>query len=235
MAAPSAYGVGAPALAHASWSVGSGIEQMICRIWNTASNTGVSSSRPTPLFSLASASAWTFSTNSTSLSSLSLASDSGPVTRSLVSLIDGPVTKNARYWVISDEMAVTAKTKTGAATVVFFTDFQCPYCRKTHAALTPLVEARRAKVRVVLRHVPLRQHPDARSAARAAICVERIANAVSEDFDRALFEAPDLSEAACEAMAVERGVEGDQLGVVHRGVWPRSAAGCSGTEVVSGT
>src|SRR5262249_9735352 len=49
--------------------------------------------------------------------------------------------------------------------------------------------------------------PDARTAARAAICVERITRPLLEDYVHALFDAQDLSEAACEEMAVERGVD----------------------------
>jgi protein-disulfide isomerase len=113
--------------------------------------------------------------------------------------------------VINDEMTKTAQTNADAATIVFFTDFQCPHCRRTHAALAPLVEARRDRVRVVLRHVPLRQHFDARGAARAAVCVERIANAVAADYVHALFESHDLSEVACEELAIERGVDRDRL------------------------
>jgi predicted DsbA family dithiol-disulfide isomerase len=113
--------------------------------------------------------------------------------------------------VIRDEMTKTSQTKAGAATVVFFTDFQCPFCRRTHAALAPVVEARRDRVRVVVRHVPLHRHPDARTAARAAVCVERITNALTDDYVHALFEAQDLSEAACEELAVERGVDRDRF------------------------
>jgi predicted DsbA family dithiol-disulfide isomerase len=112
--------------------------------------------------------------------------------------------------VIRDEMATTSKVKSGAATVVFFTDFQCPYCRKTHAALAPIVEARHDRVRVAIRHVPLPRHPDARTAARAAICVERLTSALTDDYVHALFAAQDLSEAACEELAVERGVDRDR-------------------------
>jgi protein-disulfide isomerase len=109
--------------------------------------------------------------------------------------------------VIKDEMAKTTQTKPGAATIVFFTDFQCPFCRKTHAALAPLLEQHHARVRLVLRHVPLNRHPDARTAARAAICVETLTPELIVDYAHALFETQDLSEANCEALAIERGVD----------------------------
>jgi protein-disulfide isomerase len=113
--------------------------------------------------------------------------------------------------VIRDEIAktrqMTGELSAEAVTVVFFTDFQCPFCRRTHAALAPLVAARRGRVRVVMKHVPLPRHPDARSAARAAVCVETITRALTDDYASALYQSQDLSEAACEELAVERGVD----------------------------
>lgn len=111
--------------------------------------------------------------------------------------------------VIRDELALTERTKPGAATVVFFTDFQCPFCRKTHAALAPLLDdpARHDKIRLVLRHVPLPRHPDAATAARAAVCVERLTPMLVKDYAHALFSSPDLSEVACEELATSRGVD----------------------------
>lgn len=94
-----------------------------------------------------------------------------------------------------------AKSPPGTATVVFFTDFQCPFCRRTHAALEEAVAQREGKVRVVLAHVPLRSHPDARTAAKASICAE----AQGVDLGRALATSPDLSEATCEKLAVKHG------------------------------
>ena len=105
---------------------------------------------------------------------------------------------------IRDELA---RAPRGTVTVVFFTDFQCPFCRRTHAALAPLVAERwaGARVRVVLRHVPLYMHPDARTAARAAVCTQSLPAA--EAVVDALYRAPDLGEAACEAIALEHGAE----------------------------
>lgn len=108
---------------------------------------------------------------------------------------------------IQDEMAGTPR---GQATVIFFTDFQCPFCRRTHAALDPLVEERKGRVRVVLRHVPLRRHPDARTAARAAVCVEQIAPGELGVFTRDLMAAADLSERACAEAAVQHRVDREQ-------------------------
>lgn len=103
--------------------------------------------------------------------------------------------------VIRDELN---RAPPGVVTVIFFTDFQCPYCRRTHAALSAALAQRPRKVRVVIRHAPLRMHPDAQTAARAAVCAE--SSSAYEDYVRALYAAPDLGEAACEELAVERGV-----------------------------
>jgi protein-disulfide isomerase len=98
-----------------------------------------------------------------------------------------------------------ARAPRGTVTVVFFTDFQCPFCRRTHAALAPVVATREGRVRVVIRHVPLHMHPDARTAARAAVCTESLA--AREAVVDALYRAPDLGEAACEDIALEHGAE----------------------------
>lgn len=91
----------------------------------------------------------------------------------------------------------------GTATIVFFTDFQCPYCRRTHAALEPILEREKEHVRLVLKHVPLRGHPNARDAARADVCVETIAGTeASLAFAKTLFRSIDLSRQQCEEMAV---------------------------------
>ena len=88
-------------------------------------------------------------------------------------------------------------------TVVFFTDFQCPYCRRTHAALSAVLADHPGRVRVVLRHVPLSMHPDAGTAARAAICAEALP--AYDEIVRGLYASNDLGDAACEEIAVARG------------------------------
>jgi predicted DsbA family dithiol-disulfide isomerase len=39
------------------------------------------------------------------------------------------------------------------------------------------------------------------------VCVERIAGALTGDYAHALYASADLSEAACEALAIERGID----------------------------
>jgi protein-disulfide isomerase len=57
-------------------------------------------------------------------------------------------------------------------TIVEFSDYQCPFCRRWHDEVYgPLLAAYPGKIRLVYRHFPLTSiHPDAMSAAEAAMC-----------------------------------------------------------------
>ncbi len=58
-------------------------------------------------------------------------------------------------------------------TIVEFSDFACPYCRAAQPALRRVLARWPGRVRLVFRHFPLEQHPEALPAARAAVCAER--------------------------------------------------------------
>jgi predicted DsbA family dithiol-disulfide isomerase/uncharacterized membrane protein len=111
--------------------------------------------------------------------------------------------KSAVPRAIREEMARTSR---GDVTVVDFVDFECPYCRMTHAELTPVLEAHKQHVRLVRLQVPLRSHPHALDAARAACCAERLGQ--GDAMAAALFSAPveELTRDGCEAMAVRVGL-----------------------------
>jgi protein-disulfide isomerase len=57
-------------------------------------------------------------------------------------------------------------------TIVEFSDYQCPFCRRWHEQVyEPLLAAYPGKIRMVYRHLPLTSiHPDAQPAAEAAMC-----------------------------------------------------------------
>ena len=58
-------------------------------------------------------------------------------------------------------------------TIVEFTDYQCPYCRKFQTHTFPQLKAKyvdTGKVRFIVRDLPLPFHPEARPAAEAAHC-----------------------------------------------------------------
>jgi predicted DsbA family dithiol-disulfide isomerase/uncharacterized membrane protein len=106
-------------------------------------------------------------------------------------------------------LAEMRATPPGKITVVDFADFECPFCRMTHAELSPLLEERKDRVRVVRKHVPLRMHPHAMDAARAACCGEKLGK--GEAMADALFAAPkeDLTKEGCEKIALSLGLDAE--------------------------
>jgi uncharacterized membrane protein/predicted DsbA family dithiol-disulfide isomerase len=108
---------------------------------------------------------------------------------------------------IRDEIA---RTPRGLVTIVDFVDFECPFCRSTHAGLEPLVEVNRARIRYVRVQVPLRSHPHALDAARAACCGERLGK--GDAMANALFAAPvdELTPQGCERIAASLGLPMDE-------------------------
>ena len=102
-----------------------------------------------------------------------------------------------------------AQTPRGAVTVVDFADFECPFCRMTHASLAPLLSEHHDRVRVVRKNVPLKQHPHALDAARAACCGDQMGK--GEAMADALFSAPvdELTPEGCAKLAASLGLDED--------------------------
>ncbi|MDZ4258565.1 MAG: thioredoxin domain-containing protein [Gemmatimonadales bacterium] len=92
------------------------------------------------------------------------------------------------------------------ATLVVFTDLECPACRQFHTATLPAVRARHdADLAVVYRHWPLGYHRFAYSAARAAECAA--GQGRFEPFLDAVFARQDsLGLKPLSAFALEAGV-----------------------------
>lgn len=57
-------------------------------------------------------------------------------------------------------------------TIVEFSDFQCPFCKRMRSTLDALMDAYPEEVRVVYRHFPLRSHEMAQPAAEASLCAD---------------------------------------------------------------
>lgn len=85
-----------------------------------------------------------------------------------------PVTQQAEFtrYDIPTENAYAIGPADAPITIVEFSDYQCPYCRRWHEQVyEPLMAAYPGKIRLVYRHLPLTSiHPDAFSAAEAAMC-----------------------------------------------------------------
>lgn len=78
-------------------------------------------------------------------------------------------------------------------TLVLFTDFECPYCKKLDAKLRELVLSH-PDVRVVLRNRPLAMHPHARLAAKAAVAAS--AQGKLDFYAKVLFDHQDALDRA---------------------------------------
>jgi len=67
-----------------------------------------------------------------------------------------------------------AKGPEGApVTVIEFSDYECPFCKRAEPTVTQVMKEYAGKVRLEFRHFPLESiHPQARGAAEAAVCAE---------------------------------------------------------------
>ena len=89
-------------------------------------------------------------------------------------LEEAPAAQQAEYtrYDIPTENAYAIGPADAPITIVEFSDYQCPFCRRWHDEVyEPLLAAYPGKIRLVYRHLPLTSiHPDALSAAEAAMC-----------------------------------------------------------------
>ncbi len=89
-------------------------------------------------------------------------------------VVEAPVTEEPQFirYDIPSEGFPSLGPKDAPITIVEFSDYQCPYCRRWHDQVyEPLLAAYPGKIRMVYRHLPLTSiHPDAFSAAEAAMC-----------------------------------------------------------------
>ncbi len=94
-------------------------------------------------------------------------------------------------------------------TIVEFSDFQCPFCRRLAVTLDELVKWYPKDLRIVFRHMPLQFHPSAFIAAEASMAA--FAQKGSAGFwafhDRLFQNQDDLSLVAIERIAREVGLD----------------------------
>jgi protein-disulfide isomerase len=74
------------------------------------------------------------------------------------------------------DVAATGPSKgpeNAPVTVIEFSDYQCPFCKRAEPTIQAVLEKYPSQVRVVFRHLPLDGlHPRARAASIAAVCAE---------------------------------------------------------------
>src|SRR5262249_27773904 len=122
-------------------------------------------------------------------------------------------------------------------TIIAFSDYQCPYCKRAHATVEQVMKTYGDKVKLVYRDYPLPFHENARPAALAAAC----ANAQGKfwEFHQKLWGASDLSTANLKAMAGEVGLDQKKFdecldkqefkAVIEKDIADGAAVGVTGT------
>jgi predicted DsbA family dithiol-disulfide isomerase/uncharacterized membrane protein len=100
--------------------------------------------------------------------------------------------------------AIAALYQPGKINIVEFADFECPYCRRLHARLSPLLAEYGDQVHFIRKHRPLWRHPNAARAARAAVCAD--AQGKGDAMANRLFEVT-LSHEAIQELGSELGLD----------------------------
>jgi len=92
-------------------------------------------------------------------------------------------------------------------TIVEFSDFQCPYCKKVVPTLKNLLTKYDGRVKLAYRDFPMRQlHPHAQMAAEAARCAE-VQGKFWEYHDALFADQPKLDEGGLSATARKLGLD----------------------------
>ena len=95
--------------------------------------------------------------------------------------------------------------------IVEFSDFQCPFCRRSRPTVEQVLKTYGDKIHLVYRHYPLSNHPNARPAAEAASCAAE--QGKFWQYHDQLFDNPTkLSDVDLKQHAVAVGLDRDQFG-----------------------
>ena len=73
---------------------------------------------------------------------------------------------------LSENRGSSKGSDTALVTIVEFSDFECPYCKKFTDMLAQVWPEEKDEVRLVFHHMPLSIHPWARVAAEGAACAQ---------------------------------------------------------------
>ena len=91
-------------------------------------------------------------------------------------------------------------------TIVEFSDFQCPFCKRVNEALAEVKTNYPNDVRIVFRQRPLAMHPQARTGAKATLAAHRQGK-FWEMHDKLFGNTSDMSEATVKRYAQELGLD----------------------------
>ncbi len=96
-------------------------------------------------------------------------------------------------------------------TIVEFSDYECPYCKRAEPVVKQILERYPEQVRFVYRHFPLGFHAQAKGAAEAASCADEQGR--FWEYHAMLFEkSPALDAEALRRYAAELGLDAERFG-----------------------
>jgi len=113
------------------------------------------------------------------------------------------------------EVAATGPAKgpeSAPVTIVEFSDFECPFCKRIYPTLNQVMDEYDGRVRLVFRQFPLLAlHPNAQKAAEASLCADE--QGKFWELHDAIFEGSGgLGVASLKARAAEIGLDQDEFG-----------------------
>jgi len=124
-----------------------------------------------------------------------------------------------------------------AVTIIEFSDYECPFCKRAEPTVERVMDAYGDKVRLYYRDFPLPMHQHARLASEAANC----ANAQGKfwEYHKTLFASDDLTKEKLQAIATEAGLDRAKFdaclekqefkAAIDKDIADGTAAGVSGT------
>ncbi len=95
--------------------------------------------------------------------------------------------------------------ETAPVTIIEFSDYECPFCKRAEPTVAQVLKTYGDKVRFVYRHYPLEFHAKARPAAEAAACAA--AQGKFWEYHDKVFASDDLGETKLKAIAGELGLD----------------------------
>lgn len=99
---------------------------------------------------------------------------------------------------------------TASVTIVEFSDYQCPYCKRAQSTLAEVLKHYGSDVSLVFKDLPIASlHPEAETAAQAARCAGE--QGKYWEYHEALFQAPRLEQGSYAELARSLGLDADKL------------------------
>lgn len=96
-----------------------------------------------------------------------------------------------------------------AVTIVEFSDYECPFCKRAEASIAEVKKVYGDKVRLAYRHYPLPFHANARPAAQASLCANE--QGKFWPYHDKVMAATDLSAANLQQIASDVGLDRKQF------------------------